>query len=123
MANIKGSKKTGGRQKGTQNKVTKDLKPILQTLLQKELKNLPQLITQLEPKERVDAITKLLPYIIPKMKQVDNVNNEAIEPLEIIIVRPERSNILVDGKNVKEVEEFRKAKELIDSIADEDNLS
>ena len=102
MANIKGSKKTGGRKKGTQNKVTKDLKPILQTLLQKELKNLPQLITQLEPKERVDAITKLLPYIIPKMKQVDNIINEIHEPLEITIIRPERSNILVDGKSANE---------------------
>ena len=97
MGRPKGTHKTGGRKKGTPNKTTKEIKPLLHSILNKEIENLPKLIKQLEPKERVDAITKLLPYIVPKMKQVDNIVSEIQEPLIVEVVYPEKSNIKIDG--------------------------
>ena len=97
-------RKTGGRKRGTPNKATKELRPVLLKVIQRELVNLSELISELEPKDRIDAITKLLPYIMPKMKQVDHIsNNEVNEPLEIRVVYPKNYGILggikVDGKS------------------------
>ena len=60
--------KTGGRQKGTPNKVTGTVKEMISTAISNELQLLPKLLSQLEPKEKIDAIIKLLPYLIPKVQ-------------------------------------------------------
>lgn len=61
--------KSGGRQKGVQNRTTAETKELLQTILGKELDKLGVLLGKLEPLERVNAIAKLLPYIVPKQVQ------------------------------------------------------
>jgi len=58
--------KTGGRQKGTPNKVGSELKLIISELLEKELQNLPTLLDALEPKDKAQLLVKLLPYCIAK---------------------------------------------------------
>lgn len=58
--------KTGGRQKGTPNKVTRTLREILEHSISQELESLPKLLNQLEPNERINAIIKLIPYVMPK---------------------------------------------------------
>jgi hypothetical protein len=58
--------KTGGRQKGTPNKVTGTVREMISQSISTELESLPKLLKQLEPKERMDTIIKLLPYLIPK---------------------------------------------------------
>ena len=58
--------KTGGRQKGTHNKVTKEIRDLLKDILAKELGEVDKQLELLEPKDRLDFITKLLPYAMPK---------------------------------------------------------
>lgn len=73
--------KTGGRKKGTENKVTQDLRLLLKDLLTKELTGIGKHLSLVEPKDRLDLIVKLLPYALPKYEQVtseDTLKNEPI---------------------------------------------
>ncbi len=63
-------KKTGGREQGTPNRLTKELRAILKDLLFEELKNIPDQFTKLEPKDRLDLLIKLLPFVLPKVEAV-----------------------------------------------------
>ncbi len=69
--------KTGGRQAGTPNRLTKELRTILKNILYQELEGLPARFNKLEPKDRLELLIKLLPYTIPKIQDVDY---EADEP-------------------------------------------
>jgi len=68
--------KTGGREKGTPNRLTKELRWLLKDLLHQELENLPERLNSLEPKERLEIVVKLLPYAIPKVEPVHYTTNE-----------------------------------------------
>lgn len=70
MVFIKGNPKKGGRQKGTLNKASKELKPVITALVNKELKNIDVLLSQVDAETRLLFITKLLPYVVPKMQDV-----------------------------------------------------
>ena len=65
MANTTG-KKFGGRQKGTPNRLTKELRAVLKDLIHEELETLQERMDHLDPKERLEVLVKLLPYILPK---------------------------------------------------------
>ncbi len=71
--------KTGGRKKGTPNKLTSELRKVLKEVLTDELETLPTLMAYLEPKDRLQAIIKLMPYILPK---VDSVSIDEGEPMQ-----------------------------------------
>ncbi|HXH17488.1 MAG TPA: hypothetical protein VNJ07_00270 [Chitinophagales bacterium] len=62
--------KTGGREAGTPNKLTKELRAILKDLLHRELEALPERLEKLEGKERLEILVKLLPYVLPKVEPV-----------------------------------------------------
>ena len=64
MANTTG-KKYGGRQKGTPNKVTKELRSLLKEVLYNELEGLEERLQELTPIERITVMTKLMPYVFP----------------------------------------------------------
>jgi len=70
MSRIKGTPKTGGRTKGTQNKVTVELKMWLSELLDMNRKQIEEDFKQLEPKDRLQMFEKFLQYTIPKMQSV-----------------------------------------------------
>ena len=53
MANTTG-KKYGGREKGTPNRLTKELRTILKDVLYNELERIEELLESLEPKERLE---------------------------------------------------------------------
>jgi hypothetical protein len=59
MANTTGVK-YGGRQKGTPNRLTKELRTILKEALHKELESIGELLEQLEPKERLEVLINLV---------------------------------------------------------------
>ncbi len=61
-----------GRPKGKPNKVTGDLRGVLQKVLDKELTpiKLSNLLKNLEPQQRLNALTKLLEFTIPKLQSV-----------------------------------------------------
>jgi hypothetical protein len=59
--------KTGGRQSGTPNKVTKELKEILKDIVSEELEHLREQMKNLSPYKRFELLIKILPYVVPKM--------------------------------------------------------
>lgn len=58
--------KTGGRQKGTPNRTTKETREALKQIIDNELDNLPKLMEAMKPYQRADVITKLIQYVLPK---------------------------------------------------------
>lgn len=65
MANNTGIK-YGGRQTGTPNKLTKELRESLNQIVSKEMEGLTQRLSNLADRERLFFLIKLLPYVIPK---------------------------------------------------------
>ena len=73
-------KKTGGRQKGTQNKVTTVTKEILSDMLgdYQESGLMTADFLALEPKDRIQCAEKMRQYILPKMQSTSvDFNNKA----------------------------------------------
>lgn len=65
----------GGRPKGVQNKTGKEVKEILSKILSDEIEAMPERLNQLSDKERLDIVIKLLPYILPKQKELEITND------------------------------------------------
>lgn len=68
--------KTGGRAKGTPNRMTKELREVLKAVLYEEINNIPDLLNGLTPKERIDALIRLAPYVLPKVYNVSMSTGE-----------------------------------------------
>lgn len=87
MSRPKGIPKTGGRVKGTPNKVTYSLKEWITSLINKQRTQIEQDLQELEPKERLQMIEKLMQYVIPKQaaQQVkldfDNLTDEQLQQI------------------------------------------
>ena len=71
-----------GRPKGAKNKLTLETRELIQSFVSKELETIGERIDLLEPKERLDVLIKLLPYIVPKQKDIDL--NEAISNAQVV---------------------------------------
>ncbi len=67
MANNTG-KKYGGREAGTPNKLTRELRAALKNILHQEIELLPEHFEKLNPKDRLELLVKLLPYALPKVE-------------------------------------------------------
>ena len=78
MANNTG-KKYGGRQKGTPNKLTKEIRTVLKDLIYKELDEIQEHLDALEPKQRLEYVIKLIPYVLPKVENISQSNNEPLD--------------------------------------------
>ena len=63
--------KTGGRTIGTPNKTTKEIRNVLKNLINNELENIETVLDAMDSKERLQVVIKLIPYILPK---IENVN-------------------------------------------------
>ena len=63
--------KTGGRIKGTPNKVTKDIRESYQLLIEKSLDRLESDLMELTPKERIEVLIKLSEYVVPKLTKIE----------------------------------------------------
>lgn len=78
MANTTGNK-YGGRQKGTPNRITKELRTLLKDILYQELEQIQERLELLEPKERIELLIKLMPYALPKVTSVSHTTNEPLD--------------------------------------------
>lgn len=67
MANNTGIK-YGGREAGTPNRLTKELRAALKNILHQEIELLPDHFNKLEPKDRLEFLVKLLPFALPKVE-------------------------------------------------------
>ena len=62
--------KTGGRQKGTPNRLTLQTRLLLLQSIAGELERIPEYLQSLDEEKRIDMIIRLLPYILPKMDPI-----------------------------------------------------
>ncbi len=69
--------KTGGRTKGTPNKVTADIRERFELLVSDNLDVLKNDLNSLEPKDRVRCIIELSKFVLPTLRAVDNTIKEA----------------------------------------------
>ena len=61
----------GGRQLGTPNKLTNELRCALRDILFNEISTLQNNLDKLDTKDRIELLVKLLPYAMPKIEQVE----------------------------------------------------
>ena len=78
MANTTG-KKYGGRQKGTPNILTKELRSVLKDIVYQELEQVQKCLELLESKERLELLIKLMPYVLPKVTSISHKTNEPLD--------------------------------------------
>lgn len=62
--------KTGGRTKGTPNKITVELRKTLKRIIAAELDALPETLEQLPSKDRIELVLKLMPFCLPKVDSI-----------------------------------------------------
>lgn len=69
----KGRKKTGGREKGTPNKASNEIRQFLADFFNeyKDSDRFKQDLAALEPRERMRVLVAILPYLTPKLQSVD----------------------------------------------------
>ena len=85
----KGTIKTGGRQKGSPNKVTSAVKECISKMLT-DYTNSEMFLkdfAELEPKERLMIAEKLMNYVVPKMQSVavEDVNKDKNSTVAMLI--------------------------------------
>ncbi len=68
--------KTGGREQGTPNRLTKELRSMLKNILAREIEKFPDVLDKLEPKDKMEMIIKLLPFTLPKVESESYVIGE-----------------------------------------------
>ena len=78
MANTTGVK-YGGRQKGTPNRMTKELRSVLKDVLYQELEQIQTHLDTLKPRERVELLIKLMPFVLPKVTSISHTTNEPLD--------------------------------------------
>lgn len=78
MANTTGNI-YGGREKGTPNRMTKELRSVLKDVLYEGIEALQERLGALKPKERVELLIKLMPYALPKVTSVSHTTNEPLD--------------------------------------------
>lgn len=79
----KGTPKTGGRQKGTPNKVTSSVKEWLTELIDENRDQITKDLKALEPRERLAMLEKFMSYIIPKAKTDIEVKDPFLDLMKL----------------------------------------
>jgi hypothetical protein len=69
MAFKAGQEKSGGRQKGTPNKIKSELKDSINKIVTDNIDKLQDDLESLEPKDRISLILKFVEYVIPKERE------------------------------------------------------
>jgi len=67
---VMATRKTGGRQAGTPNKVTSELRDALKNILAGELETITATLDRLPARERLDIVLRLMPYCMPKVESI-----------------------------------------------------
>lgn len=83
-------KKTGGRKKGTPNKVSGDTKAMLAAFASEyyESGEFKEDFKLLAPKDKLDIFTKILPFFMPKMQAVQaDINATTTKTIEDDLIR------------------------------------
>lgn len=71
MSRAKGTPKTGGRAKGTPNKVTSSLRDFLLCLVNEQRGQIKNDLSDLQPYQRLCIIERFMSYVIPKQQPIN----------------------------------------------------
>lgn len=66
----KGKVKTGGRQPGSTNLITKDLRGRVLDIVESNLEGLEDTLKQMEPRDKIAVLLKLMEFVLPKGKEI-----------------------------------------------------
>jgi hypothetical protein len=91
----KGLAKTGGRQKGTTNKTSNEIREYYLNLIDENLEQIKSDLQKLEPKERIRIIMELTKFVLPTLKATEltaNNSSDKFTPIEITIIGNEEYN-------------------------------
>ncbi len=86
--------KTGGRIKGSENKVTSSIRNKINLLLENQFETIENDFNNLTSKERLEIIVKLLPYSIPKQLETTNYTEIDIDNLDFEVTEEMQKEIL-----------------------------
>ncbi|MEH6706024.1 MAG: hypothetical protein V7691_14605 [Galbibacter orientalis] len=78
MAFKNGHEKVGGRQKGSTNLITKELRKDLKEIVYNELQELPERLESLSDERRLEVLFKMMPYVFPKVNPISSTSGEPI---------------------------------------------
>ncbi len=79
-----------GRKPGRKNKIAKDMKEVLKSLLDREAEKIPALLELLSPKDRLDIIAKLIRFVVPVQRSVDlNAKGDTKIVIQSMIPEPD----------------------------------
>jgi len=78
----------GGRAKGTPNKSTSEVKEWVKMVLEHERGRFMEDLDYLQPYERVKTILGLLPYVVPKVSEVNLVRAQVEELGRLLMNAP-----------------------------------
>lgn len=98
MARPKGTPKTGGRKKGTRNRVTTTIKYWLTELINDNRNQIKKDLQALKPAERLMLLVKILPYVLPKQEDIHINDTPQVVPF------PELMRSLGVDNNVTEAD-------------------
>lgn len=71
----KGREKSGGRKKGVGNRVAREMKSAIIEALDGQLDKISEKLDEItDPVKWIEAISKILPYVIPKQREVHQAN-------------------------------------------------
>lgn len=69
MTFIKGQGRIAGRQKGTPNKSTTNLKSSIQQIVERQFETLESDLEGLDGRDKINFVLKLIEYILPKQRE------------------------------------------------------
>ena len=93
--------KTGGRQAGTPNRTTTEIREHYQNLIAENLEQLNKDLKELEPLQRLKMIIELSKFVVPTLKAIEsnNQNDNNREPLKVVLLTPEERQSFQDDLN------------------------
>ena len=95
MAFTKGHKKSGGRQKGVQNKTTQQIKEMITQLVGNQMEKWPAVLDKMiikDPAEAMRITGRLIDYVLPKQTKID-LEGELKHKIEKIVIEIKEGTI------------------------------
>ena len=95
-----GTPRTGGRQKGTPNKITKSVREKLEKIVTRNMRTIQRDLDNIaDPKDRLMILEKFMAYIVPKQSAVKaEINN--LSPDDVQTVTDTLLKSLTDDRNI-----------------------
>lgn len=70
---------------GSKNRFTLEFKQKIETALNESINTIETDLQSLTPKERLDVLSRLLPFLLPRLKEIEFNSNQVQTPDEIKI--------------------------------------